>query len=67
MIFYHIQESNDQLIIIDGNDIVQIFLDIWEDIFSGTYGETRFFSWKILRNVLGFIICWNKPVLCNIK
>ena len=34
MVFYHIKKSHDQLIIIDGNDIVQIFLDIWEDIFS---------------------------------
>ena len=37
MVFYHIQKSHDQLIIIDGNDIVQIFLDIWEDITKEPY------------------------------
>ena len=32
MVFYHIQKSHDQFIIIDGNDIVQIFLDIRKDL-----------------------------------
>ena len=34
VVFYHIKESNDQLIIIDRNDIIQIFLDIREDMLT---------------------------------
>ena len=32
MIFYHIQESNDQLIILNRDDFIQILLDIWENM-----------------------------------
>ena len=44
MVLYHIQESYDQFVIIDGDDIVQVLLDVREDIFSwglycGTVGD----------------------------
>ena len=36
MVFYHIKESNDQLIILDRDDVIQILLDIREDILART-------------------------------
>ena len=34
MIFHHIQESYNQLIIFNSNDVIQILLDIWEDFLA---------------------------------
>ena len=34
MVFHHVKESYHQLVIIYGNNIIQIFFDIWENIFS---------------------------------
>ena len=34
MVFYHIKESNDQLIIVDCDDIIQILLDVREDVLA---------------------------------
>ena len=32
VILYHVEERYDQLIIVDGDNVVQVLLDIWEDI-----------------------------------
>ena len=34
MIFHHIQESHDQFVVINGNDIIHIFLDIREQLLA---------------------------------
>ena len=30
MIFHHIQEGHDQLGVVDGNNFIHIFLNVWE-------------------------------------
>ena len=34
VVFYHIKESNDQLIIVDRDDVIQILLDVREDVLA---------------------------------
>ena len=36
MVFHHIQKGYDQLIIINGDDLIYIFLDIGEQLFTRT-------------------------------
>ena len=34
VVFNHIKEGNDQIIVLDGNDIIKVFLQIREHIFA---------------------------------
>ena len=57
MIFYHIQECNDQLIILNRDDFIQIFLDIWENM------RTRSLNCSTICNGVYMGQCNNLPFL----